>query len=39
MATRPYGMFNNQSATNYVNKKGINELFEVKLLQQYRLKI
>lgn len=31
MATKPHGMYNNQSGTNYVNKKGISELFEVKL--------
>lgn len=29
MATRPHGIYNNQSAANYINKKGINELFEV----------
>jgi hypothetical protein len=29
MAGRPPGIQNNQSAVNYVNKKGINELFEV----------
>jgi hypothetical protein len=29
MATKPHGLQNNQAATNYINKKGINELFEV----------
>jgi hypothetical protein len=29
MAGRPQTIHNNQSAINYVNKKGINELFEV----------
>ena len=29
MATRSHGIHNNQSAANYMNKKGINELFEV----------
>ncbi|CAF2331668.1 unnamed protein product [Rotaria sp. Silwood2] len=28
MATRPHGLYNSQHATNYINKKGIHELFE-----------
>ncbi|CAF0777878.1 unnamed protein product [Rotaria sp. Silwood1] len=28
MATRSHGLYNNQHATNYINKKGIHELFE-----------
>lgn len=31
MAGRLQGIQNNQSAINYVNRKGINELFEVGL--------
>jgi hypothetical protein len=29
MAKSSYGKDNSQSAANYINKKGINELFEV----------
>jgi hypothetical protein len=29
MAAKPHAIHNNQSAANYINKKGINELFEV----------
>jgi hypothetical protein len=39
MATRPPVISNNQSAASYINKKGINELFEVEFLdkkQKYR---
>jgi hypothetical protein len=31
MAARPHAIYNNQSAINYVNKKGIDELFEVEV--------
>ncbi|CAF1202374.1 unnamed protein product [Adineta ricciae] len=28
MASKPHGIYNNQNAVNYINKKGIDELFE-----------
>lgn len=34
MAGRPQSIQHNQSAINYVNKKGINELFEVRFCFQ-----
>ena len=34
MASKPHGIYNNQSAVNYINKKGIDELFEVEPLLQ-----
>jgi hypothetical protein len=34
MATKSHGIYNNQSAANYINKKGINELFEVELFDR-----
>ncbi len=36
MAGRPLGIQNNQAVVNYINKKGINELFEVGFSDQFK---
>ena len=34
MASKPHGIYSNQNAVNYINKKGIDELFEVESLSE-----